>query len=71
MVQAIEAVEGATRQGKNHSLGEDEGSLPCIWDTQTLYQRLHSLKQGAQSVDDYTEEFYHLIAWNNLSEIEE
>ena len=39
--------------------------------TQTLYQRLHSLKQGARSVDDYTEEFYNLIARNNLFEIEE
>ncbi|VFQ86930.1 unnamed protein product [Cuscuta campestris] len=39
--------------------------------TQTLFQRLHTLRQGTVSVDDYTEEFYHLIARNDLSESEE
>eukprot|EP00253_Pinus_taeda_P030488 PITA_30488 len=39
--------------------------------TQSLFQRLHSLRHGPRSVDDYTEEFYQLIAWNDLSETEE
>ncbi|XP_021991183.1 uncharacterized protein LOC110887935 [Helianthus annuus] len=36
-----------------------------------MYQRLQNLKQGAKSVDDYTTEFYLLIARNDIQEPEE
>ncbi|XP_022007177.1 uncharacterized protein LOC110906335 [Helianthus annuus] len=36
-----------------------------------MYQRLQNLKQGAKSVDDYTIEFYQLIAMNDIQEPEE
>ncbi|KAI3505941.1 hypothetical protein L1887_28268 [Cichorium endivia] len=36
-----------------------------------MYQRLQNLKQGPKSVDDYTTEFYQLIARNDIQETEE
>lgn len=39
--------------------------------TQSLFQRLHALRQSARSVDDYTEEFYQMVAQIDLSETEE
>jgi hypothetical protein len=38
---------------------------------QTLFQWLHTLRQGARFVDDYTKKFYRFIAQNDLSEAEE
>ncbi|GJS95303.1 reverse transcriptase domain-containing protein [Tanacetum coccineum] len=36
-----------------------------------MYQRLQNLKQGSKSVEDYTTEFYQLIARNDIQEIED
>lgn len=37
----------------------------CDWD---LYQRLQHLRQGQKIVDEYTAEFYALLARNELTE---
>ncbi|GJV32643.1 putative reverse transcriptase domain-containing protein [Tanacetum coccineum] len=36
-----------------------------------IYQRLQNLKQGSKSVEDYTTEFYQLIARNDIQETED
>ena len=38
---------------------------------QTLFQKLHNLKQESKTVQEYTEEFYILQAHNDLKEDEE
>lgn len=39
--------------------------------TRTLYQNLQNLRQGAKTVEEYTTEFYQLLARNDLGETEE
>ena len=36
-----------------------------------MYQRLQNLKQGFRTVDDYTTDFYQLIARNEIQEMED
>lgn len=36
--------------------------------SRTLYQKLQNLRQGDQTVDAYSKEFYQLLAWTNMLE---
>ena len=37
----------------------------------TLYQQLHNLRQCTQSIDEYTQEFYQLVARVDLADSED
>eukprot|EP00268_Persea_americana_P043447 TRINITY_DN43680_c1_g1_i1.p1 TRINITY_DN43680_c1_g1~~TRINITY_DN43680_c1_g1_i1.p1 ORF type:complete len:213 (+),score=30.45 TRINITY_DN43680_c1_g1_i1:507-1145(+) len=37
----------------------------------TLYQRLQNLRQGTRTVEDYTTQFYQLVARNEIQELED
>jgi len=39
--------------------------------TQTLYQWLHTLKQDGRTIDENIDDFYQLVAWNDLLETKE
>ncbi|KAJ9547362.1 hypothetical protein OSB04_019905 [Centaurea solstitialis] len=75
LVAAIEANPKQTWEIKDCDMGEDEKKnlranfLPHNFQ-RMMYQRLQNLKQGARSVDDYTTEFYKLIARNDIQESE-
>lgn len=36
-----------------------------------MYQRLQDVRQGSWMVDEYTSEFYHLLARNEISDSED
>ena len=50
----------------------DETYARCIFShnyVRALY--LQNLRQGFKSIDDYTQEFYHLVASNDLGKTED
>jgi hypothetical protein len=73
VVGAVEAVKRKARQGKAKITDWEKmkSHFHPFGYTQTLFQQIHSLRQGMRSMDDYTKEFYQLVARNDLSETEE
>lgn len=41
-----------------------------FWYIQTLYQCIHTLRQGGSTIDKYTDDFYQLVAMNNMLKTE-
>jgi hypothetical protein len=41
-----------------------------FWYIQTLYQRIHTLRQGEWTIDKYTDDFYQLVGMNDMLKTE-
>jgi len=37
-----------------------------FWYIQTLYQWIHTLREGGWTIDKYTDDFYQLVAMNDM-----
>lgn len=71
LVGAVETIAKHTWQAQDLWLGENEGSLFTLQIHLIQFQWLHTLRQGARSVDDYTNELYEVVARNDMYEIGE